>query len=94
MEELVKLVQALAARKKAHEEHEIQPVQITGSGMSDPPPPPKPIPGDAPLIYAEEMPEFPGGPDTLKAYIRKNLKYPEGNTGKYSFVLSSGRTGH
>lgn len=32
--------------------------------------------GEPPVMYAEEMPEFPGGPDSLKAFLRQNLKWP------------------
>jgi len=34
------------------------------------------FPEDAPVMFAEEMPEFPGGPDSLKAFLRQNLKWP------------------
>jgi protein TonB len=28
-------------------------------------------------VYAEEMPQYPGGSDSLKSYLRRNLQYPE-----------------
>ena len=31
---------------------------------------------DEPLVFAEQMPEFPGGDDALMAYIPRNIKYP------------------
>ena len=34
------------------------------------------VSGEPPVMYAEEMPEFPGGPDSLKAFLRQNLKWP------------------
>ena len=32
---------------------------------------------DEPLVYAEEMPEFPGGQEALAQYLAKNIKYPQ-----------------
>lgn len=32
---------------------------------------------EAILLFAETMPEFPGGMKTLKKFIRRNLRYPE-----------------
>lgn len=34
------------------------------------------VSGAPPVMFAEEMPEFPGGPDSLKAFLRQNLKWP------------------
>ena len=34
--------------------------------------------GEPPVVFAEEMPEFPGGPDSLNAFLRQNLKWPIG----------------
>ncbi|MEO0898232.1 MAG: energy transducer TonB [Bacteroidota bacterium] len=31
---------------------------------------------DKPLVYAERMPSFPGGPKGLKSYLKKSLRYP------------------
>ena len=31
---------------------------------------------DPPMIFVEEMPEFPGGIDSLKAYLAKEIQYP------------------
>jgi len=31
---------------------------------------------DEPLVFAEQMPEFPGGDDALMAYLQRNIKYP------------------
>ena len=29
-----------------------------------------------PLVFAEQMPEFPGGDNALMAFLQKNIKYP------------------
>lgn len=34
--------------------------------------------GKPPVMFAEEMPEFPGGPDSQNAFLRQNLKWPIG----------------
>ena len=34
------------------------------------------VSGEPPVMFAEEMPEFPGGPDSLKSFLRQNLKWP------------------
>lgn len=34
------------------------------------------VSGEPPVMFAEEMPEFPGGPDSLNAFLRQNLKWP------------------
>ena len=31
---------------------------------------------DPPAMFVEEMPEFPGGIDSLKAYLAKEIQYP------------------
>lgn len=31
---------------------------------------------EEPLVFAEQMPEFPGGDDALMAYLQRNIKYP------------------
>ena len=31
---------------------------------------------DSPLRFTEEMPEFPGGPDSLNAYLSREIQYP------------------
>jgi len=31
---------------------------------------------DSPLRFTEEMPEFPGGPDSLKAFLAREIQYP------------------
>ena len=36
------------------------------------------VSGEPPVMFAEEMPEFPGGPDSLNAFLRQNLKWPIG----------------
>jgi protein TonB len=33
--------------------------------------------GNAPLIYVEQMPEFPGGEDALNAYVAEHIVYPQ-----------------
>lgn len=31
---------------------------------------------DPPAVFVEVMPEFPGGPDSLNAYLAREIKYP------------------
>ena len=31
---------------------------------------------DSPAMFVEEMPEFPGGPDSLNAYLSRQIQYP------------------
>lgn len=31
---------------------------------------------DEPLLFAEQMPEFPGGDDALMSYLQRNIRYP------------------
>ena len=31
---------------------------------------------EEPLLFAEQMPEFPGGDDALMGYLQRNIKYP------------------
>ncbi len=32
---------------------------------------------EPPLMFTEEMPEYPGGPDALNAFLTKEIQYPE-----------------
>lgn len=32
--------------------------------------------GEPPVMFAEEMPEFPGGPDSLNVFLRRNTQWP------------------
>ncbi len=32
---------------------------------------------DPPMMFVEEMPEFPGGLDSLNAFLAKEIQYPE-----------------
>ncbi len=32
---------------------------------------------DPPVLFTEEMPEFPGGPEALNAFLTKEIQYPE-----------------
>ena len=34
------------------------------------------VSGEPPVMYAEEMPEFPGGPDSLNVFLRRNTQWP------------------
>ena len=34
--------------------------------------------GEPPVMFAEEMPEFPGGPDSLNAFLTRNIQWPIG----------------
>ena len=36
------------------------------------------VSGEPPVMYAEEMPEFPGGPDSLNAFLTRNIQWPIG----------------
>ena len=33
---------------------------------------------EPPVMFAEEMPEFPGGPDSLNAFLTRNIQWPIG----------------
>ena len=36
------------------------------------------VPGEeAPFMFVEEMPEFPGGQDSLTAFLRREIVYPQ-----------------
>lgn len=41
------------------------------------------------FVVVEQMPEFPGGYEALKTYIRQNIKYPAGSNGKEGTVYVS-----
>lgn len=34
------------------------------------------VSGEPPVMFAEEMPEFPGGPDSLNVFLRRNTQWP------------------
>lgn len=36
------------------------------------------VSGEPPVMFAEEMPEFPGGPDSLNAFLMRNVQWPIG----------------
>ena len=36
------------------------------------------VSGEPPVMFAEEMPEFPGGPDSLNAFLTRNIQWPIG----------------
>lgn len=40
------------------------------------------------FVIVEDMPEFPGGEDAMKAFIKDNLQYPESHSEKQLVVVS------
>ena len=45
------------------------------------------VSGEPPFMFAEEMPEFPGGEDSLKVFIKRNLQWPNTPSAKTGIVL-------
>lgn len=46
------------------------------SSSSHPPPPPPPPGSEGALMFAEQMPMFPGGEAALMKYLQENLRFP------------------
>ena len=77
--------QASKGKKKSDtEDHPAEPIVVEGVELfpGDGDSPTKSftdtVSGEPPVMYAEEMPEFPGGPDSLNAFLMRNLQWPIG----------------
>lgn len=77
--------QASKGKRKADtEENPVGSIFVEGVEMfpSDGNPPVKSfsdtLSGEPPVMFAEEMPEFPGGPDSLNAFLTRNIQWPIG----------------
>lgn len=75
--------QASKGKRKADtEENPVGSIFVEGVEMfpSDGNPPVKSfsdtLSGEPPVMFAEEMPEFPGGPDSLNVFLRRNTQWP------------------
>ena len=75
--------QASKGKRKADtEENLVGSIFVEGVEMfpSDGNPPVKSfsdtLSGEPPVMFAEEMPEFPGGPDSLNVFLRRNTQWP------------------
>jgi TonB family protein len=71
-------------RKTDTEEHPMEPIVVEGVELfpADGNTPVKSfsdtVSGEPPVMFAEEMPEFPGGPDSLNAFLTRNIQWPIG----------------
>ena len=71
-------------QKTDTEEHPAEPIVVEGVELfpADGNSPAKSftdtLSGEPPVMYAEEMPEFPDGPDSLNAFLMGNLQWPIG----------------
>jgi len=69
-------------RKTDTEEHPMEPIVVEGVELfpADGNTPVKSfsdtVSGEPPVMFAEEMPEFPGGPDSLNVFLRRNTQWP------------------
>jgi len=69
-------------RKTDTEEHPVEPIVVEGVELfpADGNTPVKSfsdtVSGEPPVMFAEEMPKFPGGPDSLNVFLRRNTQWP------------------